>query len=76
LIWTIKFTICWPQTPFNTPIIHVDEKTCNMFGVGESIENLHTHLLLDNFLISKAIDSPINMWCVHINGNTTNVTNT
>jgi hypothetical protein len=32
--------------PFNTPIVHVDEKNCYMFGVGEFIEKCsHTFII-------------------------------
>jgi hypothetical protein len=32
--------------PFNAPIVHVDEKTCSMFGVGESIEKSSCTLII------------------------------
>jgi hypothetical protein len=32
--------------PLNAPIVHVDEKTSNMFGVGKSIEESSHRLVL------------------------------
>jgi hypothetical protein len=33
--------------PFNELIVDVDEKTCNMFGVGKSIEkSSHTFIII------------------------------
>jgi hypothetical protein len=52
------------------------KKLVTCFVLENPLKNLHAHLLLYNFLISKVIHSPIDMWCVHINGNTTSVTNT
>jgi hypothetical protein len=32
--------------PFNAPIVHVDEKTSNMFSIGKSIEKSSDTLII------------------------------